>query len=69
MWKSPTPHEEALAKIDDYMANHVATAAERHGSWVMFGGDKRRYGIRHLRLTAAVNRLRVMTGQPAIDLL
>lgn len=68
-WKSPTPHEESLARIDDYVVNHKLSPVEAGNCLRYFDGDKRAYGLRHLRFTAAVNRIRALSNKLPLDLL
>lgn len=57
LWKHPTPREESLAKIDEFLRTHQFTDAELLDIQRCYG-DKRVWALRHLRLTAAANRLR-----------
>lgn len=67
-WKSPTPHEESLAKIDEFLRTHQCTPKQLYDIRVYYGGDKRVWGLRHLRLTAAARQIHESIGQPVIHL-
>lgn len=58
-WKHPTPHEESLAKIDEFLRTHQFTAADIK--------DARTWGLRHLRLTAASNRVHGLSNVLKLD--
>lgn len=67
MWRSPTPHETSLAKLDEFLAVHrnrwnMATEVAR------FGGSINSRALRHLRLTAAIERVRAMRHNPPVIL-
>lgn len=65
---SPTPHEEALAQVDDFIVSHEFTPAERFDIARYYGGDVRGWAVRYLRLTNAADRIRATIGQPAIKI-
>jgi hypothetical protein len=68
MWKSPTPHELSLERLDGFLASHVLTLKEKLDIDFFYGGSVRVWALRHLRLMAAIEKIEAMKGQPDIVL-
>lgn len=67
IWRQPTPNETAKAQLAEFLAIQC-------NRWNMaqqvarYGGSINGRALRHLRLTAAMQRVREMIGDPPVIL-
>lgn len=65
-WSRPTPYEVALSQVDEWLKTHQWTPKEIEDAYFYYG-DKRKYGINHLQIKNAIERIRSLKGKPPVS--
>lgn len=60
MWDHPTPHEQSLERIDEFLGTHAFTFEELNAIRGFYDDNKRAWALRWLRLQAAMDRISTM---------